>query len=163
MKKLFLLVIFILSFTSVSFAQEPVPITIDENTATEQVEIFNEYFLHSITIQLSRNSKYDDCRITLVAGIGKRLVETDPVTGFKLTNIVETREIYNGTLSSYRDSLLTRGVAANLITEQEKQDIVNGQIGIYLATDEGFKTTLNLLIGLGDFTPKAIKKVIPAN
>lgn len=163
MKKIFLIITFILSFTSASFAQEPVPITVDENTATEQVETFNEYFLHSITIQLSRNSKYDDCRIVLVAGIGKRLVETDPVTGFKLTNVVETREVYNGTLASYRDSLLTRAVAANLITSQQKTDIVNGQIGIYLATDEGFKTTLNLLIGLGDIEVKAIKKVIPAN
>lgn len=163
MKKLFLIIAFILAFVSTSFGQveEPAPIVVDENTATEQVETFNEYFLHSITIELSRNSKYDDCRIILVAGIGKRLIETDPITGFKLTNVVETREIYNGTLASYRDSLLSRGVVAGLITEQQKTDIVNGQIAIYLATDQGFKTTLNLLIGLGDFEAKAIKKLVP--
>ncbi|MFY9225106.1 MAG: hypothetical protein WAQ98_20700 [Blastocatellia bacterium] len=162
MKKLFLLVALLLFFTSVVFAQEPVPITADPNTANEQVEVFNEYFLSELNIKFSPDG-YDKSRITLIAGIGKRTDVIDPVTGFRLSVFATTKEIYSGTLAGYRDGLLSRAVSANLITEQQKQDIINGQIGIYLSTDQGFKTTLNILVGLGDIELKAVKKVIPAN
>lgn len=142
-------------------SQEPTPIIIDENTATETIKVFNEYSLRRITIEISPDG-YDASRITLVAGIGKRKVEIDPLTGFKLNELGGEVEIFSGSLAGYRD-MLSRAVTAQLLTEQEKSDIMTGQLAIYIATDEGFKRTLNLLIGLGDFQPRAIKKVIPAN
>jgi len=164
MKKILfsLLFIFTFSFTSLAQVQEPEPIIVAENTATETVTTYTEYTFKRLTIYAS-DEGFMDSRIIVVAGLGKRLVQTDPLTGFKLFESAKDSdnkpievEIFNGKLSAYL-ALLDEAQAATLLTEEQKNAVIAGQLGIYTETFAGFKTTVNILLALNKLELKAKK------
>lgn len=170
MKKIFGLILFlfafIFAFSSVCLAQvqEPEPIVVSENTATETVVTYTEYTFKRLTIEVGDNG-FMDSRIIVVAGLGKRLTTTDPVTTFKLFESAKNSvgqpievEVFNGKLSVYL-ALLNEAQTATVITEQQKNAIIAGQLGIYSQSFDGFKTTVNILLALGKLELKA-KKVV---
>ncbi len=161
MKKLFLSFFFILSFicffSITSYAQivEPTPITVDANTATETVVTGNEFSLGRLTIDVHPDG-FAASRITVVASIGVRKVETDPITGFKLFTKVGEMEIFSGTLAAYSQEL---DIAVNntVITNEQKTTIMNGLLDIYTRCFDGFKTTATILQANGKLELKAKK------
>lgn len=157
MKKLFLLIIFILSFCTLSFAQvvEPEPIIVDSNTATETVATVNEFSLGRLIIDVSPDG-FAASRITVVASIGVRKVETDPLTAFKLFTKVDEQEIYSGTLAAYSQEL-DLAVSNQVITNEQKTTIMNGLLEIYTKCFDAFKTTATILQGNGKLELKAKK------
>lgn len=158
MKKLFLSIIFVLSFTTLSFAQitEPTPIVVNENTATETTVTGTEFALGRLTIEVDPVGSFANSRITVVANIGVRQVATDPVTGFKLFTKVSEQEIYSGTLAAYSQEL-DIAVANTVITNEQKTAIMNGLLDIYVKCFDGFKTTANILQANGKLELKAKK------
>lgn len=159
MKKLFLSIVFILSFYSLSFAQvqEPEPIIVNENTATEQVVTGNEFSLGRLNIAIADDGSFDNSRITVVAMIGKRQEATDPKTGFKLFTKVSEQEIFSGTLAAYT-SELDIAVANNAITSEQRDVIILGLKDIYKRAFDGYITTVNILQANGKLQLKAVKK-----
>lgn len=158
MKKLFLSIIFILSFCTLSFAQivEPDPIVVNENTATETTVTGNEFSLGKLTIEVDPMGSFTNSRITVVANIGVREVATDPVTGFKLFTKVSEQEIFSGTLGAYSQEL-DIAVANTVITSEQKATIMNGLLEIYTRCFDGFKTTASILQANGKLELKAKK------
>lgn len=158
MKKLFLSLLFILSFYSLSYAQivEPDPIVVNENTAVETTVTGNEFSLGKLIIEVDPMGSFANSRITVVANIGIRQVATDPVTGFKLFTKVSEQEIYSGTLAAYSQEL-DLAVANTVITSEEKTTIMNGLLEIYTRCFDGFKTTANILQANGKLELKAKK------
>ncbi len=159
MKKLFLSIIFILSFCTLSFAQitEPEPVVVNENTATETVVTGNEFSLGRLTIDIADDGSFANSRITVVAMIGKRQVITDPSTGFKLFTKVSEQEIYSGTLAAYTQELET-AVSNSVITIVQKDAIIAGLVDIYKKAFDGYITTVNILQANGKLQLKAVKK-----
>lgn len=158
MKKLFLIIVFILSFASISLAQveEPEPIVVNENTAAETTVTGNEFSLGKLTIEVDPMGSFANSKITVVANIGVRQIATDPVTGFKLFTKVSEQEIYSGTLAAYSQEL-DIAVANTVITSEEKTTIMNGLLEIYTRCFDGFKTTANILQANGKLELKAKK------
>lgn len=157
MKKLFFSFLFIIFFSLTSYAQivEPTPITVDANTATEQITTGNEFSLGKLTIDVHPDG-FSASRITVVANIGLRKVQTDPITGFKLFTKVAEMEIYNGTLASYSQEL-DIAVSNAVITNEQKVTIMNGLLDIYTRCFDGFKTTATILQANGKLELKAKK------
>ncbi len=132
-------------------------IRVSENTATGSPVIYTDYYLKKITIDVS-DKGYLESRLILVAGLGKELEQVDPVTGNKLTQTIAEKEIFNGSFAGYL-SLLDTAISSNVITEQQKQDLIGGQLDIYNQLAQGFVATANILLGVGRLELLA-KKVI---
>lgn len=174
--KLFLLISFILCFTSFAFAQTIEPVTVNPNTANEVEKIGTDYYLGKINVEVYDGSEIDPndpdshlggrfrkSRITIVSYITMPVAnKSDPDTGFPFYEVVAKREEFSGTIQAYLD-LLDAGVAAGKITEQVRDERKAGLIAIYQANFEGYKFTINLMKELNLIQLKAIKKVIPAN
>ncbi len=160
----FIFALILLEPNTLAQVQEPEPIVVNENTATETVITYTEYTFKRLTIEVGDNG-FMDSRIIVVAGLGKRLTTTDPVTTFKLFESAKNSvgqpievEVFNGKLSVYL-ALLNEAQTATVITEQQKNAIIAGQLGIYSQSFDGFKTTVNILLALGKLELKA-KKVV---
>lgn len=160
----FIFAFILLEPNTLAQVQEPEPIVVSENTATETVVTYTEYTFKRLTIEVGDNG-FMDSRIIVVAGLGKRLTTVDPITGFKLFESAKNSvgqpievEVFNGKLSAYL-ALLNEAQAATVITEQQKSAILTGQLGIYSQSFDGFKTTVNILLALGKLELKA-KKVV---
>jgi len=157
MKKLFLSLFFILSFYSLSSAQiiEPTPIVVSENTAVENTITDNEFSLGRVIIDVHPDG-FASSKITVIANIGVRKVETDPITGFKLFTKISEQEIYSGTLAAYSQEL-DLAVSNQVITNEQKVTIMAGLLEIYTKCFDGFKTTATILQGNGKLELKAKK------
>lgn len=118
--------------------------------------VADEVRLGRLIIDIAADGSFSNSRITVVAMIGIPSMSIDPISGFTLFTKVSEQEIYSGTLAAYTQEL-DLAVSNQVITNQQKADIIAGLLDIYKKSFAGFVTTSNILQANGKLQLKAKK------